>query len=75
MLAVLDDDHVAIANGCQRKVDNPKKKKVRHLVAKAEVIPEIRDKVQAKQKIFDQELRRRLEAAGYQEASLPHKEG
>ena len=23
---VIDDDNVAIANGCQRKVDNPKKK-------------------------------------------------
>ena len=25
VVAVLDEDHVAIANGCQRKVDNPKK--------------------------------------------------
>ena len=29
---VIDEDHVAIANGCQRKVDNPKKKKIKHLV-------------------------------------------
>ena len=32
VVAVLDKDHVAIANGCQRKVDNPKKKKIKHLV-------------------------------------------
>ena len=29
VVAVLDKDHVAIANGCQRKVDNPKKKKIK----------------------------------------------
>ena len=31
VVAVLDKDHVAIANGCQRKVDNPKKKKIKHI--------------------------------------------
>lgn len=38
VVAVLDKDHVAIANGCQRKVDNPKKKKIKHLVAKPEIL-------------------------------------
>ena len=27
---VIDENYVAIANGCQRKVDNPKKKKIKH---------------------------------------------
>ncbi len=27
VVAVLDKDHVAIANGCQRKVDNPKRRR------------------------------------------------
>lgn len=27
IVAVLDEEHVAIANGCQRKVDNPKRRR------------------------------------------------
>ena len=72
---VIDEDYVAIANGCQRKVDNPKKKKIKHLVAKAEKIEEIREKIFAKKRIFDSEVRNKLDAIGYQEALLPHKEG
>ena len=72
---VLDEDYVAIANGCQRKVDNPKKKKIKHLVAKPEILEEIREKIFAKKRIFDSEVRNKLDAIGYQEALLPRKEG
>ena len=72
---VIDDDYVAIANGCQRKVDNPKKKKIKHLVAKPELLEEIREKIFAKKRIFDSEVRNKLDAIGYQEALLPRKEG
>ena len=70
VVAVLDKDHVAIA-----KVDNPKKKKIKHLVAKPEVLEEIREKIFAKKRIFDSEVRNKLDAIGYQEALLPRKEG
>ena len=72
---VINEDYVAIANGCQRKVDNPKKKKIKHLVAKPEIIEEIREKIFAKKRIFDSEVRNKLDAIGYLEALLPHKEG
>ena len=72
---VLDEEYVVIVNGCQRKVDNPKKKKIKHLVAKEEIIEEIREKIFAKKRIFDSEVRNKLDAIGYQEALLPHKEG
>ena len=72
---VIDENHVAVANGCQRKVDNPKKKKIKHLVAKPEVLEEIREKISAKKRIFDSEVRNKLDAIGYQEALLPRKEG
>ena len=75
VLAVLVECHVAIANGCQRKVDNPKKKKIKHLAAKPEVLEEIREKIFAKKRIFDSEVRNKLDAIGYQEALLPRKEG
>ena len=72
---VIDENYVAIANGCQRKVDNPKKKKIKHLVAKPELLEEIRKKIFSKKRIFDSEVRNRLDAIGYQEALLPRKEG
>lgn len=72
---VLDENYVAIANGCQHKVDSPKKKKTKHLVAKAEILEEIQEKIFAKKRIFDSEVRNKLDAIGYQEALLPRKEG
>ena len=60
---------------CRYKVDNPKKKKIKHLVAKPEVLEEIREKIFAKKRIFDSEVRNKLDAIGYQEALLPRKEG
>ena len=72
---VIDEDYVAIANGCQRKVDNPKKKKIKHLAAQKEIFEEIREKIFSKKRIFDSEVRNRLDAIGYQEALLPRKEG
>ena len=75
VMEVLDECHVAIANGCQRKVDNPKKKKIKHLVAKPEIFSEISKKVSEKKRIFDCEVRNKLDAIGYQEALLPRKEG
>ena len=72
---VIDENYVAIANGCQRKVDNPKKKKIKHLAAQKEIFPEISEKVLEKKRIFDSEVRNKLDAIGYQEALLPRKEG
>ncbi len=72
---VIDENYVAIANGCQRKVDNPKKKKIKHLEAKNIVFEEISKKVFEKKRIFDSEVRNKLDAIGYQEALLPRKEG
>ena len=76
VVAVLDKDHVAIPTLPNiSKVDNPKKKKIKHLVAKPEVLEEIREKIFAKKRIFDSEVRNKLDAIGYQEALLPRKEG
>ena len=75
VMEVLDECQVTIANGCQRKVDNPKKKKIKHLAAKPEILEEIREKIFAKKRIFDSEVRNKLDAIGYQEALLPRKEG
>ena len=44
-------------------------------MAKPEVLEEIREKIFAKKRIFDSEVRNKLDAIGYQEALLPRKEG
>ena len=75
LVDVIDANYVAIANGCQRKVDNPKKKKIKHLAAKPELLEEIRKKIFSKKRIFDSEVRNKLDAIGYQKALLPRKEG
>ena len=46
-----------------------------YLGAKPEVLEEIREKIFAKKRIFDSEVRNKLDAIGYQEALLPRKEG
>lgn len=72
---IVDADHVAIANGCLRKVDNPKKKKIKHLTARPECIESVQVKLQEGKIVFDSELRNYLEAAGYADTLPPRKEG
>ena len=72
---VIDEDHVAIANGCLRKVDNPKKKKMKHLVARPEVIREIAQKHEKHEPLLDADVRKALASAGYADSLPPRKEG
>lgn len=75
IVGMIDETFVAIANGCLRKVDNPKKKKIKHLVARPERIESIHDKLVQGRIVFDSELRNCLEAAGYADSLPPRKEG
>ena len=60
-----DKRHVMIADGTLRKVDSPKKKKLKHISIKGVVIPVIRETLEAGGKIYDYELRSHLHALGY----------
>lgn len=71
----IDDTHVAIANGCLRKVDNPKKKKMKHLVARPAVLTSIAENLQSGKQVLDADVRKGLEAAGYADSLPPRKEG
>jgi hypothetical protein len=46
VLAMLDENHAAIADGALRKVAAPKKKKIKHLRAKLECFPNLLEKLQ-----------------------------
>ena len=60
-----DKKYVFIADGALRKVDNPKKKKLKHISVKNVVIPVIKETLESGGKVFDYELRSHLNALGY----------
>lgn len=62
----IDEDYVLIANGTNRSVDKPKKKKIRHLEPKPDCLEVIGEKILKGQKVFDAEIRKSLEILGYE---------
>ncbi len=64
VVAILDDSYVMIADGDLRKIEKPKKKKVRHLQKYNTVNEELRNKLETGQKIENIELQKDLEKSG-----------
>jgi Ribosomal protein L14E/L6E/L27E len=62
VIEVVDDQFICIANGKLRKVNNPKKKKVKHLAKTNHIATEIRDKILDGKKISNAEIRKILES-------------
>lgn len=65
VVAHLDENYVCIADGYLRRLNNPKKKKLKHLEPKPQKLESIAEKLEKSQKIFDSEVRSALEAIGY----------
>ncbi|MHB8927254.1 MAG: KOW domain-containing RNA-binding protein [Bacillota bacterium] len=61
ILQVLDDRTVLVADGDLRKVANPKRKNVRHLVIHQGVVAPVGEKIKAGQEPTDKEIRQALE--------------
>jgi ribosomal protein L14E/L6E/L27E len=61
VLDIIDDDHVTIVDGDLRKLDNPKKKKIKHLIVYNTVLPELKYKLDNKMKINNAHIRKLLE--------------
>lgn len=64
VVLALDGNFVYMANGELRKVDNPKKKKLKHLQGTDYYSDFIANKVVASQKVTNQELRKALAQTG-----------
>lgn len=64
VVLALDGNFVYMANGELRKVDNPKKKKLKHLQGTDYYSDFIANKVAASQKVTNQELRKALAQTG-----------
>lgn len=69
---IVDEDYVMIVNGENRTIDNPKKKKVKHLTIYNKVFDEIKTKELGKYQYNDAYIRRILKP--YTEIELEKKE-
>ncbi|HEY8363208.1 MAG TPA: KOW domain-containing RNA-binding protein [Tissierellaceae bacterium] len=61
VLDIIDDQYVLIVDGDLRKLEKPKKKKIKHLMVYNTVIKEFEEKLKSKQGINDAYIRKLLE--------------
>ncbi len=57
---LIDDNYVLISDGSSRRLENPKKKKLRHLIITNNVIEAIAQKISSGEKCTNAELRKAL---------------
>jgi len=62
----IDESYVYIANGKNRTMSKPKKKKIKHLEIKPEFFREIKEKIESGKPVFDDEIRKCLDSLGYE---------
>ncbi len=62
IVSLIDEQYVYIADGDLRVLDRPKKKKLRHLRLRSEILQSIADKLKGGLKVFDAEVRSALRA-------------
>ena len=61
VLDIIDAQHVSIIDGDLRKLDNPKRKKIKHLIVYKTIISELKDKIENDKGINDAYIRKLLE--------------
>ena len=62
-----DENYVLVTDGVMRKVDTPKRKKLKHLELKPCVVENVAAKLKAGTKVFDAEVRSAIAQAAPQE--------
>lgn len=66
ILSVVDDSYVYIADGDLRKLDHPKKKKLKHLKLTGIVLDNIAEKLKLGTKVYDAEIRKAIKSCSDQ---------
>lgn len=61
VLEIIDNEFVLVVDGNLRKLDNPKKKKLKHLIVYNTVLPELQYKLDNKHKTNNAYIRKLLE--------------
>ena len=74
VVGVVDQNHVLLSDGALRRIDKPKKKKVKHLIPMRECISSLGEKLEGGQKVFDSEIRKALAPLRDQGLDAPCKE-
>lgn len=69
VVGLIDHNYVLVADGGLRKINNPKKKKVKHLVFHDTIADDIRNMILENKRIADSDLRKNLQAMGFLESS------
>lgn len=65
ILKIIDDTYVQISDGNLRRVEKPKKKKIKHLEITGEVAETIEEKLRKNAKLTNPELRKVLAGVSY----------
>ena len=61
--ALVDSEYVYLVDGQLRKMEKPKKKKLKHLESRKVYFSSLRQKLEGGQRVFDYEVRQALQAA------------
>lgn len=64
VIKVVDDKYLLIADGDLRRIEKPKKKKIRHLILMDQVSTSLKDKLSGDGKINNAFVRREIEKLG-----------
>jgi large subunit ribosomal protein L14e len=71
IVGIADEQYVLLCDGDLRKLQSPKRKKVKHIAVKPVTLPSVKEKLERGAGIFDAEIRHGLEALGYLPADGP----
>lgn len=74
VMEIVDEQFVLIVDGCLRKIERPKKKKLMHLTVHNEVIDSLNTKLEEKKQVFDAEIRNCLLSAGFNHDKIGEEE-
>lgn len=64
VVGIVDNDYVLLADGDLRKINSPKKKKVKHLVFHDMLAEDIKAMLEENKRITDADLRKSLQSIG-----------
>ena len=74
VVGIIDEQHVYVADGTLRKLENPKKKKLKHLQVHNIVIDSIKTKIYEKKQVFNAEIRNCLLSHGFKSVKISEEE-
>lgn len=71
---IVDEAHVQVADGVVRRVDKPKKKKLRHLDILEETCADVVEILAARRRLLDADLRKAIQAHETPQGSEPERQ-